>query len=489
MQNSESSPPPPEVIHSERLQDGEWLQEAFQVYQPKPLSKKPLLIGLFVGLVIISVLVYFNHLIIAGIALLISMSTLIGSFAIPGFHQKLVNFLARFTEIVGTTLGWVLLTPIFYLGILPARLFQRLAGADPLRLRQQDRPSFWLWADDPSRKAKRISRMFATEPVASGGRKWLLILFLIPIFGLLIGELILRLYGYGDPVLYQHDRQAHYLPSPNQHYKSLRGEVFINNFSMRREQDVTQTKPDNTFRILLVGDSTLYGGEYIKQDEHYAIRLEKQLNQQLPPGKSVEVLVAGVNSWGPFQQKGYLDKYGLFDADLLIMCIPIGNIYRWQFDLSHLPFSARKPISAWQMVALHLSFRFRHHMQIPKGWDTFENDDYRDMGINKYGELSDKVVAANIEHWYQIIPQGQLGLYGHDDPKKENEIELLRQELASRDVPVYFPKKLFVEIEDKTDLYHDPAHLGPKGHLHYAPYLEKQIRQHSPAFQQFAASN
>ena len=43
------------------------------------------------------------------------------------------------------------------------------------------------------------------------------------------------------------------------------------------------------------------------------------------------------NGWGPFNELGYVEKFGTFDADVAVILLPIGDIYR---DLAMLVSSA-----------------------------------------------------------------------------------------------------------------------------------------------------
>ena len=62
--------------------------------------------------------------------------------------QKARSGVGRFFAALGRGLGWlmgvVLLTPLFLIGFTAAHIIGRLAGRDPLHLRDSESQTFWL---------------------------------------------------------------------------------------------------------------------------------------------------------------------------------------------------------------------------------------------------------------------------------------------------------------------------------------------------------
>ena len=102
-------------------------------------------------------------------------------------------------------------------------------------------------------------------------------LFLVTVL-FLLGEIVLRFAGYGNPLLYIAPPEIGYLISPNQSIQRPGGLVRINQYGMRSD-DVPDIKEKGAYRILLIGDSTLYGGSYLDQTEIYSERLKEILNK------------------------------------------------------------------------------------------------------------------------------------------------------------------------------------------------------------------
>ena len=76
-----------------------------------------------------------------------------------------------------------------------------------------------------------------------------------------------------------------------------------------------------------------------------------------PGANDVEVLNMAVNGWGPFEEFGYVEKFGTFNADVAIVCLPIGDIYRRQ-------------VGAGETCRIFRSIR-RRGSGFRKFWDTW----------------------------------------------------------------------------------------------------------------------
>ncbi|MGK7929673.1 MAG: SGNH/GDSL hydrolase family protein [Spirulina sp.] len=131
-------------------------------------------------------------------------------------------------------------------------------------------------------------------------------------------EIGLRLFvGLGKPALIQADVEMGYRFQPNQKTRRFGNWVEYNQYSQRSEP-IDREKNKGTLRILMLGDSVLNGGNRTDQQETISEQLETQLKAT---GRETEVLNASANSWGIGNQLGYLQKFGLFNADAVILQI------------------------------------------------------------------------------------------------------------------------------------------------------------------------
>lgn len=130
-------------------------------------------------------------------------------------------------------------------------------------------------------------------------------------------ELTLRLVGLGTPVLLQADPATGYRYQPNQKVFRFGKRVEYNQYSQRSEP-ITPNKSPGTLRILMTGDSVLNGGNPTDQKQIISEQLEARIASS---GKPVEVLNASAGSWGIGNQLGYLQEFGTFDSDAVILQI------------------------------------------------------------------------------------------------------------------------------------------------------------------------
>lgn len=160
-----------------------------------------------------------------------------------------------------------------------------------------------------------------------------LILFGV-IFGLVILEVIFRfMYPDPSPKLINQGLQFHetyglaFTPNVEGWNTSLRGEystyIKINNKGLRG-QEHEYSKTDDTFRILVLGDS-FTAALQIPEVETFPKLLEAQLHQQFPQTK-FEVINAGVVGYGTDNQLAYFTHEGYrYQPDLVVLAFFVGN--------------------------------------------------------------------------------------------------------------------------------------------------------------------
>lgn len=113
-------------------------------------------------------------------------------------------------------------------------------------------------------------------------------------------------------------------PIPNTVHKFRSGsdefdyEITYNSMGFR-DVEHSFNKPDNTFRILGIGDSFTLGFG-AKFEESYLFRLEKKLNAISDNKKNVEIIKAGIGRYYPELERIFLEHYGVkYEPDLIIV--------------------------------------------------------------------------------------------------------------------------------------------------------------------------
>jgi hypothetical protein len=163
-----------------------------------------------------------------------------------------------------------------------------------------------------------------THLLGNGGMKivWFALVALVVLTVLI--ELALRyFFGFGRPLIYQGDPEIGYLLAPNQSTRRFGNRIAINQYSMRSDAIVPQ-RAAPTLRVLIIGDSVANGGWWTDQTNTIAEVLKAKLTDVAP---QVEVLNASANSWGPRNELAYLNRYGLFEAQYLVMIINTDDLF------------------------------------------------------------------------------------------------------------------------------------------------------------------
>ncbi|MTJ54193.1 SGNH/GDSL hydrolase family protein [Anabaena sp. UHCC 0253] len=157
--------------------------------------------------------------------------------------------------------------------------------------------------------------------------KEIIIIILAVVVGLLVAmELGLRsLFGFGNPLIYIKDEQIGYLLAPNQRTKRFGNRIEINQYSMR-SPTIPKIPSPSTLRILLLGDSIANGGWWTDQEKTISSLLMNSLGFTSHT-QQVEVLNASANSWSPRNELAYLQKFGTFNAKVVVLLINTDDLF------------------------------------------------------------------------------------------------------------------------------------------------------------------
>ncbi len=158
-----------------------------------------------------------------------------------------------------------------------------------------------------------------------------------------------------------------------------------------RDFRYAREKPENVFRIAIVGDSFTYGGS-LSFDDNYSKRLERMLNLNNVQ-KKIEIMNLGVPGYNTKQEIAIVSKaIKKFHVDLIILQVTLNDAELEPYHLSHAASYKReklitenKLLQHWKSAAfiaykIHLSMMAReykkYHKELfsnPKNWSTFEN--------------------------------------------------------------------------------------------------------------------
>jgi hypothetical protein len=123
--------------------------------------------------------------------------------------------------------------------------------------------------------------------------------------------------GLGDPPLYRADPKLEYVLRPSRTYHRFHHRIHINSYGMRADDFPAKKARPDELRILVVGDSIVFGGSAVDQSALATERLKETLKTQL--GAPIVVGNASAKSWGPPNELEYLRRYGTLDSDVVIL--------------------------------------------------------------------------------------------------------------------------------------------------------------------------
>jgi hypothetical protein len=121
----------------------------------------------------------------------------------------------------------------------------------------------------------------------------------------------------GEKLLYRADPEIEYLPQPNQAVHQRGIDMRTNAWGMRSAA-IAAEKPADTFRVLVVGDSVVFGYTNI---HHEALATTLLSEATLKDGRKPETLNISASSWGPGNMLAWLDANGIFNADAAILVL------------------------------------------------------------------------------------------------------------------------------------------------------------------------
>lgn len=484
------------LSHYERARKGEGLRR----WVPMALG-----IAIPAVLILVSWKLDIRWLTIVGfVGLAIGGFGVVSGFLLPSAHEKIINGLMIFGRWVGELVSFCILAPIYVVGFGTLHFLNWVSGRDDLGLKCSAARSMWVEAEPTLRKQKFDAKMFCAERRYYRAKRPLLGLACVGMMLLVAAELFLRTQNFHDPILYRNDPIIGFALQPNQDVKYRGGRVITNNLGMRYATNIDPAapKPANTLRILLLGDSTLFGGDPYQQKDIYSSLLEESLRKQVKPGTNVQILNAGTNAWGAFHQLGFIKRYGLLQSDALILCIPLGDAFRRHSDTAGGRFMMTTPYLALQTVFMRQMSEYVGRTRA-MGTNRTGVDPQHDqlemfeLGLQAYREIGEYANREKVQVWFQIMPQlanyGQKADEGIIDDKEFGEmggtkiLEAYRKVLEPIAVEVDYPMEVFKGKGKEAPMWLDLSHLGTEGHKVYAKYLEERIKKKCVKWQEFAA--
>ncbi|MEM8675939.1 MAG: SGNH/GDSL hydrolase family protein [Cyanobacteria bacterium P01_G01_bin.67] len=287
-----------------------------------------------------------------------------------------------------------------------------------------------------------------------------------------LGEIALRLIlGLGDPPLYIADPEIGYMLAPNQKLRRSGNLIETNQYSLRNQALPAQSAAQT--RILLLGDSVVNGSWWTDQGSTLSSLLADKLQSQLD---AVEVLNASANSWGPQNELAYLKRFGLFDAEALVLVINTDDLFATEPTSLVVGNSYSYPD---RPPALALIEYYQLFIAEPKSIPELEQLRAADTDRLSQNLATIKAIKAiaeskNIKFILALTPLRRE--FQQDLSDQEQEARKRLQELAQAEKINYLDfLEIWADFPQPEFLYRDEIHPSPQGNIKIVEVIAGQL--------------
>lgn len=295
---------------------------------------------------------------------------------------------------------------------------------------------------------------------------------------LLSAEIVARMLGFGETVqVILHDK-IEYVLAENQDVVRFGNRININSLGHRSEE-IRVTKQENEQRILLVGDSVVYGNHHVDQSETIAHYLTRSLNAENSQG-SFSVVSAAASSWGPENMFEYLKDRGLYDSDLMFLVLSTHDMVDFPtFESAVIPYRINKNVAAIDDITYAVFNRV--WPRIMAKFESKENEIDFDQAlvrsksiINEIIELTAQNGIATILVFHPTEKESQNDFVDVEFFKNialENNIEFINLQSAYKNHNIFNLEKV----------HYDGMHLTASGAELVAGIINEKVVDEMPA--------
>lgn len=281
---------------------------------------------------------------------------------------------------------------------------------------------------------------------------------LLAIAAELIGRFV---FGLGNPPQAVRDDDMEYRLKPSSEYHRLGNYIKQNRYSMRSD-DFPETKqqPDE-LRVMILGDSIINAGSHIDQSELATELLRDQLGSEL--GRPVVVGNIAASSWGPPNLLGYVKKFGLYDADVVLVVVNSSDAWDVPVPMAD-RVQSHVPSFALEEVAMELWERFGTSAESAK-----EQKQTPENAALVLSSLEQLVAIARV----QGVAIGIVLHYRQSElntPPSEG-LRLFQKFADDRGIAIFSTEQSYIAAMQRSNIYNDNMHLNAQGEQALAEVL------------------
>jgi lysophospholipase L1-like esterase len=231
-----------------------------------------------------------------------------------------------------------------------------------------------------------------------------------------------------------------------------------------RSEPINSSKTAQDLRLLLLGDSIANGGWWTDQDKTISSLLEQFLIKQNLGFNQVEVLNASANSWGVRNQLAYLQKYGTFSIDILILLLNTDDLFSSAPSPLNvgrsLSYPDKKPTFALQEFFQKVLPSSTHPdlKNLPQ-----EKGDIVQFNLDALVKINDIANKNKINFVVALTPLKREVLPPYSKDYELKARERLKNIIEEYDIEYIDFLPVFKEENNPESLYHDHIHLNGKG--------------------------
>lgn len=308
-----------------------------------------------------------------------------------------------------------------------------------------------------------------------------LIVILTVVMGLfVVVEIGLRsLFGFGNPLVYIGDEQIGYLLAPNQRTRRFGNRIEINQYSMRGSP-IDKIPAPSGLRVLLLGDSIANGGWWTDQTNTISAMMMRSLTSSTHSNyQEVEVLNASANSWGPRNELAYLEKFGTFNAQAVVLLINTDDLFATPPTSLPVGRDRNYPDSKPPLALAEVWQRYIAKQQTIPEMKAVQNEAGDRVGINLEAIGKIQALTRQSNSQFLLVMTPLLREIGEPGPR-DYEIKA-RQRLndftKTQQIDYIDFLPIFNSTTNSQALYHDHIHLNLQGNKCVSEVIERSLLQ------------
>lgn len=302
-------------------------------------------------------------------------------------------------------------------------------------------------------------------------------LFLILAVGLavsiVLAEALARLVlGLGDPPLTVLDPEMEYRFAPNQDVRRFGNRVAYNQWSMRSDPvDIRKADP-RELRVLVLGDSVINGGALTDQSRLATTLAEQALSSTNRPARGLNV---SAGSWGPENQLAYVRKFGLFDADAVILVLSthdMADVMTFPTDLGPNSPTERPLLATAELLTRYLP----RYLPVVSDSAPAATD-----ALSSTSATMSEAVARSRQALRELVAHAraaQARVYVVHHPEREEDFSLdhplrtaLEEVAAEAEAPLLPMAPILGPVGARGIYYRDEIHINDAGQKVYAQVI------------------